>query len=141
MTDTTAPLAELSQAFNRRDWLRTRQLANHLLPQMPRHPLLRYIAGVAETELQNMPMALSHLHLATELEPRRADFAVQFAKALTLVKMTREAREAADRAMALAPTDAATLDTLGVIFTQNHAHAAAVTAFRRAVELTPEHAP
>lgn len=141
MTDTTPPLAELSQAFNRRDWLRTRQLANHLLPQMPRHPLLRYIAGVAETELQNMPMALSHLHLATELEPRRADFAVQFAKALTLVKMTREAREAADRAMALAPTDAATLDTLGVIFTQNHAHAEAVTAFRRAVELTPEHAP
>ena len=141
MIDTNALLAQLSQAFNRRDWPGTRVLARQLLPGLPKHPLLRYIAGVAEMELQNMPMALTHLHLATELEPRRADFAVQFAKALTLVKMTREAREAADRTMALTPTDAATLDTLGVIFTQNHAHPEAVTAFEHAVELQPRHAP
>jgi tetratricopeptide (TPR) repeat protein len=101
---------------------------------------LRYIAGVAEMEQQNMPMALTHLHVATDLEPRRPDFAVQFAKALLLVKMTREAREAADRAMAVAGTDATTLDTLGVIYTQTHAHAEAAEAFRRAVALKPDHA-
>ncbi len=141
MTNTDAKLAELSHAFNGLDWPRTRQLANQLLLQMPQHPLLRYIAGAAEMELQNMPMALTHLHIATELEPRRSDFAVQFAKALALVKMTREARIAADRAMELAPTDARTLDTLGVIYTQTHAHGRAAEAFRRAVTLKPDHAP
>ena len=39
-----------------------------------------------------MPMALTHLHIATELEPRRADFTLQFAKALAEVKMLPEAR-------------------------------------------------
>lgn len=141
MTDPAASFAELSQAFNRRDWPRTLQLANRLLPGMPKHPLLRYIAGVAEMELQNMPMALTHLHVATDLEPLRSDFAAQFAKALVLVKMLREAREAADRAMAVADADAVTLDTLGVIYTQTHAHAEAAEAFRRAVALRPDYAP
>jgi len=141
MTDPSVPFAELSQAFNRRDWPRTVRLANDLLPRLPGHPLLRYIASVAEMELQNMPMALTHLHIAADMEPRRPDFAVQFAKALVLVKMMPEARAAADRAMAVAATDAVTLDTLGVIYTQTHAHAEAVEAFRRAVALGPDHAP
>jgi tetratricopeptide (TPR) repeat protein len=137
MTDNPAPFAELSDAFNRRDWPRVQQLANRLLPGMPQHPLLRFIAGVAEMELQNMPMALTHLHVAAELEPRRADFAIQFAKALTQVKMTREALAVADKAMALAPNDPIALDTLGVIFTQAHAHAKATVAFRSATALAP----
>ncbi|MEW9622823.1 tetratricopeptide repeat-containing sulfotransferase family protein [Rhodanobacter geophilus] len=142
MIDTNALLTRLSQAFNQRDWPGTRMLANQLLPDMPQHPLLRYISGVAEMELQNMPMALTHLHIATDLEPRRPDFAVQFAKALVLVKMMHEAREAANRAMAVvAVADAATLDTLGVVYTQTHAHAEAAEAFRRAVALKPDHAP
>lgn len=137
MTAPSDPFAELSQAFNRHDWFRTLQLANHLLPRMPQHPLLRYIAGVAEMERQNMPMALTHLHVACELAPQRADFAVQFAKALTQVKMTREAREAADKAMALAPKDPIALDTLGVIYSQAHALAEAAAAFRGATTLAP----
>lgn len=141
MTDPNAALSQLSHAFNQRQWPLVRQLAGHLLPQMPNHPLVRYIAGIAEMELKNMPMALTHLHIATELEPKRVDFAVQFAKALVLVKMTREAREAADRALALESDDPLALDTLGVIFTQVHAHAQAVSAFRRAASIQPKHAP
>ena len=137
MIDIDATLDELSRAFNRQDWPRSRLLANRLLPQMPQHPLLRYIAGVTELELQNMPMALTHLHVAADLEPRRADFAVQFAKALALAKMAREAREATDRALALVDSDAGALDTIGVIYTQTHAHAKAAEAFRRAANLEP----
>lgn len=137
MNDTATLITDLSSAFNRRDWPQTLQLANRLLPSMPKHPLLRYIAGVAEMEHGNMPMALTHLHIATELEPRRADFAVQFAKALTEVKMIREARAAADKAMALAPKDPVALDTLGVIYTQAHAHTDAVKAYRGATTIAP----
>ena len=140
MIDTAAQLAELTKVFNRRDWSRAQHLANQLLPYMPQHPLLCYIAGVAAMELQQMPMALTHLHIAAELAPQRVDIATQFAKALALVKMSREAREAATRAIALAPTDATTLDTLGVVFTQTHAHAEASEAFRRAVAQKPNHA-
>jgi len=141
MTSLQTQLAELSAAYNQRQWPQARALANRLLPQMPHDPLLRFIAGIAEMELQNMPMALTHLHVANDLAPRRADFAVQFAKALAMVKMNREAREAADRALALDPGDAILLDTLGVVFTQTHAHAEAAAAFRHAVALRPEHAP
>ncbi|WP_426662071.1 sulfotransferase [Rhodanobacter aciditrophus] len=141
MTDTQAQLAALSEAFNQRRWEQADMLASRLLPRMPRDAMLRYIAGIAALELQRMPMALTHLHVANELEPRRADFATQFAKALALVKMNREAREAAGRAMALDPDDAITLDTLGVVFTQTHAHAEAAEAFRRAAASRPEHAP
>lgn len=141
MTDTEAQLAALSAAFNQCQWPQAQAIANRLLPQLPQNALLRYIAGVAEMELQQMPMALTHLHVAHELAPQRADFATQFAKALSMVKMGREAREAAGRAMALNPDDAGTLDTLGVVFTQTHAHAEAAEAFRRATARRPDHAP
>lgn len=136
MTD-TSPFTELSAAFNRRDWPQTLRMANRLLPGMPQHPLLRYIAGVAELEQLNMPMALTHLHIAAELEPCRVDFSVQFAKALMQAQMTREARAAADKAMGLMPKDPIALDTLGVIYTQTHAHAEAENAFRGATVLAP----
>lgn len=141
MTDISATLTELSDAFNRFDWPKALMLANRLLPQMPRHPLLRYVAGVAELEQQNLPMALTHLHIAAELEPRRADFAVQFALALTQAKMASEARAAADQAMALAPQDPLMLDALGSIYIHANAHAEAAEAFRRAAALKPDHAP
>lgn len=130
-------LTALSAAFNQRNWTQTLNLANRLLPKMPQHPLLRYIAGVAEMELLNMPMALTHLHIAAQLEPHRVDFLVQFAKALNHVMMRREARSVADKAMSLLPVDHIALDTLGVIYTQAHAHEDAASAFRKAKELAP----
>lgn len=142
MNDPAAALfAELTRAFNHQAWPQVQAVATRLLPLTPQHPLVHYIAGVAEMELQRMPQALTHLHIANELEPQRIDFATQFAKALALVKMSREARAAADRAMALTPIDPITLDTLGVVYTQTHAHEQAVEAFLRAVALNPVHAP
>ena len=141
MTDPAVLFAELTTAFNQHAWPRAQALANQLLPMAPEHPAVHYIAGVAAMELQQMPMALSHLHQAADLDPRQIDILTQFAKALALVKMAPEARRAADRAMALSPSDAITLDTLGVVYTQVHAHDEAKIAFSGAVALEPEHAP
>ncbi|AIF46166.1 sulfotransferase [Dyella japonica A8] len=129
--------AQLVDAFNRRQWLQARAIAGRLLPMAPNDPGVSYITGVTFMELQEMPLALGFLHKATDLEPTRADYATQFAKALTMVRRTRDALHAADKALALRPTDAFTLDTLGVVYTQGHAHERAATAFRGAVELMP----
>jgi tetratricopeptide (TPR) repeat protein len=141
MTDPANLFAEAADAFNKRAWPKAQALALRLLAVAPDHSALHYIAGVASMELQQMPKALSHLHQAADLDPNRVDIATQFAKALALVKMAPEARRAADRAISLQPTDPITFDTLGVVYTQIHAHAEARTAFQRAVSLNPDHAP
>jgi Tfp pilus assembly protein PilF len=91
-------------------------------------------------ELQQLSQAVEHLHRATTLDPIRADFATLHAKALSMSHRMGEAVVAADRALAITPIDSATLDTLGVIFTQANAHSQAAVAFRRAVELAPQEA-
>lgn len=141
MTDPFVVFTELTAAFNQRAWGRALTLSSQLLSIAPMHPAVHYIAGVAAMELQQMPKALSHLHQAADLDPDGVDILTQFAKALALVKMFPEARRAADRAIALVPADSVTLDTLGVVYTQIHAHEEASNAFRRAVDLSPEHAP
>ena len=141
MTNPAELFDQLTRAFNQRAWPRAQQLADRLLPLAPRHPAVNYIAGIAHLELQQMPRALDCLYKAMQLEPRRADYATQYAKALALVRLMRDARLAADRAMALSPDDPITLDTLGVIYTQANAHAQAAIAFRGAVDLQPYHPP
>ncbi len=141
MTDPVELYGQLTEAFNQRAWRQAQELAARLLPLAPHHAGVYYIAGVANLELQQMPRALEYLHRATHMEPKRADYATQFAKALALVRLSRDARLAADRAFALSPDDPITLDTLGVVYTQTHAHEQAATVFRRAVALMPTHAP
>lgn len=133
--------AQLVDAFNRRQWQQARALSGRLLPLAPNDPSICYITGVTFLELEELPLALGFLHKAVDLAPARADYVTQFAKALTMVRRSREALEAADKAMALRPSDPFTLDTLGVIYTQTHMHEHAAEAFRGAVALMPQHAP
>lgn len=140
MAEPSQLYAQLVDAFNRRQWQEARSLSGRLLPLVPNDPSVSYITGITFLELQEMPLALGFLHKAVELEPSRADYATQFAKALTMVRRSREAIGAADKAMALHPSDPLTLDTLGVIYTQAHAHDRAAEAFRGAVALMPKQA-
>ncbi|HEX7814434.1 tetratricopeptide repeat-containing sulfotransferase family protein [Dyella sp.] len=141
MTDPAHVFSGLIEAFNRHAWPATRQAGERLLTIAPDHPMVCYMTGIAAMELGDMTRALDLLYKATQIEPGRPDFATQYAKALALVRLMRDARLAADRAMALNPTDPGNLDTLGVVFTQTHAHDLAARMFRRATELVPRHAP
>ena len=141
MTDPAELYVQLTAAFNRRAWGPAQELAERLLILAPRHAGAHYIAGMAHMELQQMPPALEYLRKAVALDPTRADFMVQFAKALTLALRNRDAKVVADRAMALSPKNPLMLDTLGVIYTQVGDYASATTAFRQASELAPGHAP
>lgn len=134
-----APLAEQAiAAFNRRDWQRARELALQAMAQAPGQASgMHYIGGIACLELLQVPQATELLRQAVRLHPTRADFAAQLARALTMARLSREALAAADQALALAPDDPMTLDTLGVVYTQANAHDKAATVFRRAVARVP----
>lgn len=125
------------EALNRGDWQRASILAESLLPRIPPHAGVHFVAGVACLQLQRLPEGLRHLQLAVHHNPRRPDYAAQFARALALARLTRESVAAADAATAMSPDDPATLDTLAVVYTQANAHAKAVRLFERALQRMP----
>lgn len=140
MTEPVRLYAQAIEALNRGDWARARNLATTLLTMAPRHAGVHFVAGVASLQLQQLQQAIDHLRRAVAINPGRADYNTQLARALATGRSLREAVEAADRAMSMLPSDAMTLDTLGVVYTQGNAHAKAVEVFRRAAELMPERA-
>jgi tetratricopeptide (TPR) repeat protein len=128
----------LIHAFNRAEWPRVQQLATQLLPLTPGDAMAPFMLGVANLEMGRLPQAVEFLRKATEIEPTRADFMAQCAKAIGLMRHISEARRMADQAMALHPSDPFTLDTLGVTYVQAHAHEEAIEAFRRQVAMAPK---
>lgn len=126
-------------ALNQRRWDEAWSIAQALLRE-GEHPGVHFIAGVAAFEMQQLRPALAHLHRATELNPQRADYAAQMARALTQARLAREAQAFADKAMALGVDDALTLDTLGVVYTRANEHAKALQAYEKAVALAPRQA-
>ncbi|RZA21646.1 MAG: sulfotransferase family protein [Lysobacteraceae bacterium] len=127
-------------ALNRGAWRQAFDVATQLLPRTPTHAGVHFVAGVAALQLQAMPQALGHLREAVRLNPQRADYATQLARALTSARLTRQAVAAADAAYALAPADPLTLDTLGVVYTQANQHGRAAELFRKAAVLVPDRA-
>jgi tetratricopeptide (TPR) repeat protein len=140
MADPKQMYEQAVTAFNRRDWRSVLDLATKLLALAPDHAALHYLSGVASLELQQLPMAVKHLGYAAELEPRNGNYAAQFARSLLSLRMTKEALTTAHRTMALAPLDAQTLDTLGVVFSLCNAYQPAAEAFRQVVALAPTNA-
>ncbi len=135
-----AQYAKAVEALNRGQWREAQTLAMPLVRQVPSHAGVHFVAGVAALYLEQNPLAAELLGRAARLNPARADYLAQHARALSSGRFMREAVEAADRAIALAPADALTLDTLGVVYTQANEHAKAADLFRHAVELMPSHA-
>jgi Tfp pilus assembly protein PilF len=129
--------AEAVDALNRNDWSRAQKISMHLIRDVPPHAGVYFVAGVAARELLQIPLALECLQRAVQLNPERADYLAQLARALAQASEPGRALEVADRAVALAPADAMTLDTLGVVYSQVHADAKAADMFRQVVELQP----
>ncbi|GAB2583588.1 sulfotransferase [Dyella jejuensis] len=130
--------ARLIHAFNRNDWPVVQKLAVQLLPLAPGQAMAPFMAGVAHMQLQQLEQAAGFLEQAMQLEPSRADFAAQYAKALALMGRMSEARRIADCALALSPADPFTLDTLGVVYIETHMHERALQVFRREVAMAPD---
>lgn len=133
--------SQLVEAFKAGHWRDARALALELLPLAPVHAGVYGMAGVVSLQLQQPTEAVSYLQRATALDPKRADFATLYAKALLAEHLPGPARREADRAIGLKPQDPMALNALGLIFVQTQAHEAATAAFKLAVSLAPTSAP
>jgi len=144
MTDSQEQLralyAQAINALNQGNWPLAARLAGQLLPLAPDHAGVQFVAGVAGLGCNDLQAAVAHLRTATRLNPQRADYVAQLARAYAACGALSEATEAATRALGLADGDALTCDTLGVVFTRCNEHALAARAFERAVERMPQRA-
>lgn len=131
-------LAQAAQAFQQKDWQRAYQLSTQVLQQTPDHSGACYVAGLAALQLQQWLRALDYLQKAAQLDSRNADYAAQYAKALSIVNRPGDALRMANRAFGLGPTDPLVYDTLGVIYTRSNALERAACAFQRAAALVPD---
>jgi len=67
----------------------------------------------------------------------RAEYLGQYARLLVQVRRDTEALQAADRAVALGPTDALTLDTIGCVYSRLGAHDRAAPLFAQRSRSNP----
>jgi tetratricopeptide (TPR) repeat protein len=132
--------AQAVEALNRGQWQEARRLGSRLLEQAPGHAGVHFVAGVAALQLQLMHDAIPLLKRATVLNPQRADYFAQLARAFATARLLDDACQAAEAAFSLSPEDPLTLDTIGVVFSQAHAHAKAAEVFRKAAGLMPTQA-
>ncbi len=127
-------------ALQRGDWRQAQSAAQAALQTFSGDADAHFALGVALLEQRQMQAAAEHLQHAMQIAPLRTDCAAQCARALSLLQRLPDALAAADIALALAPRDAYSLDTLGVVYSRANAHARAAQVFRRAIELMPKRA-
>jgi tetratricopeptide (TPR) repeat protein len=97
-----------------------------------------FLRGMGEANAGRIVQALQAVGMAVNLADR-AEYLGQYARLLVQVRRDAEALQAADRAVALKPTDALTLDTIGCVYSRLGAHDRAAPLFAAAVAQRPDH--
>lgn len=124
-------------ALGKGDWRQAQRLAADLVAELPSHASLHFIAGAAALELGHASVASGFLARAAALNPKRADYLAQLARALTSTHMRTEAMTAAEQALSLSPVDPMTLDVLGAVYSRLNQYAKAAQVFQRLVDSCP----
>ena len=96
--------------------------------------------GVAAAERGRVREGLELIRGAIAADPADAEAHAQHGRFQSRLHRDREAVAAAERALALAPTAALTLDTIGVVLSRAGLHERAIECFERAVAVEPERA-
>ncbi|MBT0667578.1 sulfotransferase [Novosphingobium profundi] len=113
--------------------------ANALVEAAPQAGAGYFLQGLVAAEAGQIARAVPLLEAAVEREPC-AEYLAQLARLLILLRREGEAGVAARRALALAlaPGDALTCDTIGCVLTRLGDHEAALVPFGQAVEAEPD---
>lgn len=96
-----------------------------------------FLLGIAAAEAGQIAKAVPLIEAAVEREPKPEHLA-QLAKLLILLRRDGEAADAAVRAMAMAPDDPLTLDTIGCVLVRLGRHEEAIAPFTAAVATEPD---
>lgn len=132
---TTARSAAVA-ALSRRDMVQLGRSAQAMIRARPGEADGHFFFGLAAEAIGRASLAVEAMAEAARLAPKPEYFA-QRARLLLLLRQDAAAREAARAGAALAPRDAASLDTLGCVFARLGDHAAALPLFERAAALQP----
>lgn len=124
---------EAGRALNRRDFRRAHELCLKTLAAEPDHADAFFLLGMIAAEHGNFGKALELVDRAIARSIPSPEYLAQRGRCLIALQRPREAFEAALEALRLAPRDALTLDTIGVVMTRAGAYAEAVEPLRRAV--------
>lgn len=127
--------------LNRQQFREAEQHCRHWLQTIPDAGAEgHFLLGMALSGLRQFERALQSVEQALAVDPRRADYHAQRARLLSLGRRTAESMEAADAALACQPSDALTLDTLGVVYSRANRHERAAELFGRAAAMAPGNA-
>ncbi len=124
---------DAQRAFGERDYRRAHAACISLLERQPAFADAWFLLGMIAAEHGNLGKGAELVERAITLDPARAEYQAQLGRCLVALNRPREALAAARRGLALAPRDALTLDTLGVVLSRTGAHDEAVAPFRQAV--------
>jgi tetratricopeptide (TPR) repeat protein len=122
-----------ARAISSREYRRAHELCLKILAAQPDFADAFFLLAMIAAEHGNFGKALEVVDRALALDSTRSDYHAQRGRCLIALHRPREAFEAASRALELAPRDALTLDTIGVVMTRAGAHAEALDPFRLAV--------
>lgn len=111
--------------------------ARALTVASPQHSAGYFLLGMAAAEAGQISKAIPLVEAAVEREPR-AEHLAQLAKLLIVSRRDGPAADAARAAMAMAPNDALTLDTIGCVLARLGDHSASIAPFEAAVAAEPE---
>jgi tetratricopeptide (TPR) repeat protein len=134
----TSRLGLAEQLLEQRRYRELQSVCTDLIRADPAGGRAYYLLGVAAEENGAADQAVDLFARAASLTPDRADHQVRYAKALLDQNRLDQARAAADRAAALEPTDALTVDALGVLYSRTGAYDRAVDWFRLAHRQAPD---
>ena len=148
MTETTVSesvekkpgLEKLEQLIRQKKLDEAQQLCGQLIKTNPKDHAAIHFAGIIALEFREFKHAAQAFEKAISLDSSAPEYHAGFGRALIGLKQVNAARASADKAAALEPEDARTLDTLGVIYSHAGDHAQAVQLFKQAVADDPDRA-
>jgi tetratricopeptide (TPR) repeat protein len=124
---------DAERALDARDFRRAHELCLRILAAEPANAAALFLLAMIAAEHGNFGKALEVIDLALARDATRPEYHAQRGRCLIALHRPRDGFESAERALALEPERALTLDTIGVVLTHAGAHAEALEPFRRAV--------
>lgn len=97
-----------------------------------------FLFAMVASETGQVSKAIPLIEAALARDPENAEYLAQYARLLILIRRDGDAGKAARKALALAPDDALTLDTIGCVLARLGDHEGSMPAFEGAVSRQPD---
>lgn len=133
-----AKLARAADMLAKKDYRGTHALCLEVLREDPSASQAYYLLGILAADHANHAKAVELFDRALSGEPDGARIHAQRARSLIALNQRENALSAIKRATAAAPTDAFTLDTIGVVYSRAGLHTESIPFYEQATAANPD---